>query len=210
MVITQNDIDQLTSTGEYGTHGDKIGSVGQVYLDAQSGDPKWVTVETALFGTKETFVRCAAPTSPTTGSLAYAKDQIKDAPQIGADGPLSYAEGDQALLVLRPRLARRKQRQQLLDLPRRLLQPSGETRGAAGQTAADTGSPSNEAMTRSEERLVTGMRAEEVGKARLRKRVMTDQQVAVPVSHEETSSGNQSPTQNATTLATVPKSASPA
>ena len=31
--------------------GDKIGSVGQVYLNDQTGQPDWVTVNTGLFGT---------------------------------------------------------------------------------------------------------------------------------------------------------------
>ena len=41
-------------------------------------------------------------------------------------------------------------------------------------------------MTRSEERLRTGTETQEVGRARLRKHVVTEhQQVTVPVSHEE-------------------------
>jgi uncharacterized protein (TIGR02271 family) len=41
-------------------------------------------------------------------------------------------------------------------------------------------------MTRSEERVRAGTRTEEVGKARLRKHIVTEQQqVTVPVSHEE-------------------------
>ena len=59
-----------------------------------------------------------------------------------------------------------------------------EGRGTVGR---DTSGPTtDEAMTRSEERLNVGTETQEAGRARLRKRVVTEhQQVSVPVSHEE-------------------------
>jgi sporulation protein YlmC with PRC-barrel domain len=36
--------------------GKKIGVVTQVYLDDQTGQPDWITVNTGLFGMKENFV----------------------------------------------------------------------------------------------------------------------------------------------------------
>ena len=35
--------------------GNKIGSVGQVYLNDETGQPDWITVNTGLFGMKENF-----------------------------------------------------------------------------------------------------------------------------------------------------------
>ena len=57
--MTQADFDiaqELTGRTVVGINGDKIGKVGQVYLNNQSGQPEWVTVSTGLFGTKEGFV----------------------------------------------------------------------------------------------------------------------------------------------------------
>ncbi len=62
---------------------DKIGSVGQVYVNDQSGVPDWITVNTGLFGTTENFV-------PLQGSrvdgdrlvLPFGKDVVKDAPKV--------------------------------------------------------------------------------------------------------------------------------
>ncbi|MHA7190620.1 PRC-barrel domain-containing protein, partial [Arthrobacter sp. MDT2-16] len=56
-MITQNDIDTILSGRGHvlDSHGAKIGSVGQVYLDDQTQDPSWVTVKTGLFGTSESF-----------------------------------------------------------------------------------------------------------------------------------------------------------
>jgi uncharacterized protein (TIGR02271 family) len=57
----------------------------------------------------------------------------------------------------------------------------------AGAVGRDTsGSATDDAMTRSEERLKVGKRTEETGRARLRKYVVTeDQSVNVPVTREE-------------------------
>ena len=63
--------------------GSKIGSVGHVYLNDETGQPDWVTVNTGLFGTRENLV-------PLRGSridgddlvLPFEKDVVKDSPEI--------------------------------------------------------------------------------------------------------------------------------
>jgi uncharacterized protein YrrD len=35
--------------------GDKIGKIGQIYLDDRTGQPQWVTISTGMFGSKESF-----------------------------------------------------------------------------------------------------------------------------------------------------------
>src|ERR1700712_1935895 len=75
------------------TSGDKIGKIGQIYLDDSTGDPQWVTVSTGMFGTKESF-------APLYGSradgdnlvLAFAKAMVKDAPNVENDGHLDESE----------------------------------------------------------------------------------------------------------------------
>lgn len=64
-------------------NGDKIGSIGQVYLDDSTGEPDWVTVNTGLFGHKEKFVPLAG--ASFTGDdvvLPFDKAVVKDAPDI--------------------------------------------------------------------------------------------------------------------------------
>jgi uncharacterized protein (TIGR02271 family) len=73
--------------------GEKIGKVGQVYLDDQTGEPTWVTLSTGLFGTKESF-------APLQGAqydgdnlvLAVTKDQVKNAPNIDDDGHIDETQ----------------------------------------------------------------------------------------------------------------------
>lgn len=75
--------------------GNRIGKVSKVYLDDDTGQPKWVLVETGLFGTRDSF-------APVHGAridgervvLAVSKEQVKDAPNIDRDAHISQSEED--------------------------------------------------------------------------------------------------------------------
>jgi Domain of unknown function (DUF2382)/PRC-barrel domain len=77
-----------------GEDGKKIGTTGQVFLDAQSGEPAWVTVRTGLFGSAESFVPLTdAHSDGDAIRVPYGKDLVKHAPRIdSADGSLSPTE----------------------------------------------------------------------------------------------------------------------
>jgi uncharacterized protein (TIGR02271 family) len=190
-VITQNDIARLTGADVYDTDGDKIGSVGQVYLDADSGDPEWVTVKTGLFGTKETFVPLRdARVDVDRVTVAYNKAQVKNAPRIDADGPLSQTEEDELYGFYGMNSAGGYGRgdQTGYEAGSSTYQGNSDDYQNRGtSTGGDTGfADRDQAMTRSEERLVAGTRTEETGRARLRKYVVTEQQqVSVPTAREE-------------------------
>ena len=95
-MITLDDARTLTGGTAYGPDGDKVGTVGQIYLDNDTGQPGWATVSTGLFGTKESFVPLSDATTSEGGlRLAYDKDRIKGAPQVDADRELSPAEEDE-------------------------------------------------------------------------------------------------------------------
>ena len=77
--------------------GNKIGSVGQVYLNDETGQPDWVTVNTGLFGMRENFVPLAG--SRFDGDdlvLPFDKDVVKDSPDI-ADASHLDADEQQSL-----------------------------------------------------------------------------------------------------------------
>jgi hypothetical protein len=95
-MISSQEIDQVMGSTAYDSDGDKIGKVGQVYLDDETNQPAWVTVNTGLFGTSESF----APIENATFSgdrltLGYDKDKVKGAPNVAADGHLSHDEEQQ-------------------------------------------------------------------------------------------------------------------
>ncbi|MGQ1798854.1 PRC-barrel domain-containing protein [Kocuria oceani] len=78
----------------YSTHGDKIGKVSDVYLDDQTEEPTFVSVNTGLFGTKESFapVREARITDDDELVLPYEKELVKNAPKVDRDEHLSPEE----------------------------------------------------------------------------------------------------------------------
>jgi uncharacterized protein (TIGR02271 family) len=173
-MITQNDVHQLMGADVYSSTGSKIGTAGQVYLDDQSGAPEWVSVRTGLFGMKESFLPLSeANLSGGRIEVPFDKDRVKGAPQIDADGDLSPAEED-ALYTYYG----------LASAGGRLSGDADDVDRSAGY---DTSGPTtDDAMTRSEERLNVSTRSEQGGRARLRKYVVTEQQsVTVPVSREE-------------------------
>ena len=81
----------------YTTDGEKIGKVGQIYLDDETNEPEWVTVTTGLFGTRESFVPLAdAQLDGDRVVVPFDKNKIKDAPQIDSDsGQISPEEEGQ-------------------------------------------------------------------------------------------------------------------
>jgi uncharacterized protein (TIGR02271 family) len=204
-MITKNDIQALIGSDVCESDGTKIGSAADVYLDAQTGDPEWVSVKTGLFGTKQSFVPLdRASFDDGKIVVAFGKDQVKGAPRIDPDGRLSPAEEDElyryyGLSSTDGNLDRdasdttttsRQNTTGTADYTRESDDRTGDRTGDRSDYAGDRGDTSgpdtDDAMTRSEERLVAGTRSEEAGRARLRKYVVTEQeQVQVPVSREE-------------------------
>lgn len=89
-MIDQASVPSLLGSTVRDSSGDRIGKVGQVYLDDTTGMPEWVTVRTGLFGTRESFVPLAA--AHVDGDeivVDVPKDRVSDAPQIDEDGHLS-------------------------------------------------------------------------------------------------------------------------
>ena len=184
-MITQDRLREVIGATTFDREGAKVGTIGQVYYDDNTNQPKWLTVNTGLFGTNESFVPVQGAELRTGGSVtvAYAKAVIKDAPNIAEDGHLS------------PEDEQRLYRHYGLDYGSAGLRPGDRDRDRDGvyddkaRTAVgrDTSGPTtDDAMTRSEERLRVGTETREAGRARLRKHVVTEQQqVTVPVSREE-------------------------
>jgi sporulation protein YlmC with PRC-barrel domain len=74
--------------------GDKIGTIEDILLDRQTGEPAWAAVKTGLFGLKHTLVpiRDAEVVGEKEVRVPYRKEQVKDAPRIDPDGELTADE----------------------------------------------------------------------------------------------------------------------
>jgi sporulation protein YlmC with PRC-barrel domain len=89
-MIDQASVPSLMGSTVRDSAGEKIGKVGQVYLDDTTGQPEWVTVRTGLFGTKESFVPLAAARVEGDELVVdIPKSKVHDAPRVDEEGHLS-------------------------------------------------------------------------------------------------------------------------
>lgn len=88
-------ISRMSKATAYDKDGEKIGKVGQIYADNETGEPTFATVSTGLFGTSESFVPLkGARMDGDDLRVDYLKEQVKDAPRVDDNGQLSPAEED--------------------------------------------------------------------------------------------------------------------
>ncbi|MCW2811441.1 MAG: photosystem reaction center subunit [Friedmanniella sp.] len=191
MTISIEQVQQLRHGKVVTANGNKVGSIGQVYLDDTSGEPSWVTAKTGLFGSSESFIPLqGARIDGDDVVVDYDEDTIKNAPRVDPDGHL---EPDQeSALYQHYRLDGIEAVSNVRgDRPSDLDDPSevGDDRAdrSAETVGQDRSGPTtDDAMTRSEEQLRVGVATRESGRARLRKYVTTEQVTqTVPVSREE-------------------------
>ncbi len=176
-MITREQIPTVLDHPVHDAEGNKIGEAKHVFLDDVTGHPAWVSVKTGLFGTSESFVPIQDATMVEDHlEVPYAKDKIKDAPNVDVDSGGHLSADEEHRLYEHYGIAWDEAWQQASH--------PGEGGWARGDTAAQRSG--DEAMTRSEERMHVGTERQETGRARLRKYVVTEQvQQTVPVRHEE-------------------------
>jgi uncharacterized protein (TIGR02271 family) len=197
-MIGTDTISRVIGQDVYDESGDKIGSAAEVYLDDETGQPEWVTVKTGLFGTKESFVPIRNADLTDNGvRVPVSKERVKDAPKIDTDGHLSPQEEEELYRYYGMGTGMSTGMGTGMESGMDSGTQTGTTTGMAGTgystddargtVGHDTSGPTtDDAMTRSEERLDVGTRSEEVGRARLRKYVVTENVTeTVPVAREE-------------------------
>ena len=235
-MLSEQDARDAIGTTAYSTEGDKLGKVGQLFLDDETGNPEFITVNTGLFGNNESFI----PVQDATRDgdrlvLPFSKDKVKEAPNVDTDdGHLDRAD-EQKLYEYYGRSygsesSNTSGRQDVTTGTRGTDTTGTDTTGTyAGDTYAGTagtgrtgdtwgpdhdpndggdhtghdhgnlgdvgdrgtvghdtsGPTTDDAMTRSEEKLHVDTARQETGRARLRKYVTTEQEtVTVPVKKE--------------------------
>lgn len=189
-MLNENEARDVIGKTVYSGEGEKIGKVGQVFLDDESGRPEFLTVNTGMFGS-ESFVPVEGATvEGDEVRIPHGKSKVKDAPSIELDGG-HLDESDE---------------RRLFEYYGRGYDAAGNTGHTSGQTSGRTagddtsrdrqntagtegyntsGPTTDDAMTRSEEHLEVGTTREAAGRARLRKYVTTEEEtVTVPVRKE--------------------------
>jgi len=188
-MLNSSQLDQVVGSDVYGSDGDKIGKVGQVYLDDATNEPAWVTVNTGFFGSNESFVPVQdASFSGDRLSVPFDKNKVKDAPNVADDGHLSPDEEQELYRYYGASYGGSDLTTGQRDYTPGYQQgdEAVDRSNTAGTEGYDTSGPTTDhAMTRSEEQLQVGTQTQEAGRARLRKYVTTETQTAnVQVSKE--------------------------
>lgn len=205
-MLTEQNAREVIGTTAYDADGDKLGKVGQLFLDDQTGRPEFVTVNTGLLGTSETFIPVSdASFDGDRLTLPFDKARIKDAPNVDADGGhldqseeqrlyeyygMSYDKGTYSETGTvagtgtdshSDSTDTRSDSNMVTD---RDSHAGMDTAGGSDQELSgvrseghDTSGPTtDDAMTRSEESVHIGTTEQETGRVRLRKYVTTEQE----------------------------------
>jgi len=205
-MITTEQIPQLYGHDVTDPNGIKIGTLGSLWTD-ESGNPTWASVRTGLFGLKESLVPLhEAEVEGDHVRVPYEKDLVKDAPNVDASADEALESNEISRLYEHYHLASAGREQgydssrfsdtdvtdrgQYTDRTDTGYEGGYEGTGTAGYQEQTRGeqrqSFGDDAMTRSEERLDVGTENRAVGRARLRKYIVTENvQTTVPVSREE-------------------------
>ena len=142
----------------YDEAGEQIGKVEEVFVDVDSRQPEWIGLGTGFFGTKRVLVPVQGAQPQEDGvSVPYAKDHVKDAPDLDGDQISPETERD-------------------------LYAYYGLSGQGGGEVSAEGG---EQTVTRHEEELAVGTQQVEAGRARLHKWVETEPvQMDVELSQE--------------------------
>ena len=144
--ITMQQLSELHGAPVYDEAQDRIGSIEEIFYDRDSRRPEWIGIGTGFLGTKRVLVPVEGARTEGDGVyVPYAKDKVKDSPDIDGDEISRETEDE---LYAYYALSR-------------------------GRAQVD-GGVAEASVTRSEEELRVGKRETETGHARLRKWVETE------------------------------------
>ncbi|MFD3510501.1 DUF2382 domain-containing protein [Nocardia sp. NPDC058666] len=193
-------LESLIGSTAFDERGDKIGKVKQIYIDNNTGSPTWAAVSTGLFSGDSLVPLAGAQhqADDDTLRLHVDKEQVKSAPHLDNGGRIS-AQSEQELFKhyhVDPRSAGWN------TYGRQQIRPGDDAPMTHGIPAQPK--HADDSMVRSEEQLRVDTENTEVGTARLRKYVVTEEQtIKVPVTHEEVHIEREPITGDRTTRTTI-------
>ena len=156
--VTMENLRSAQGMPVHSTEGEKLGSVEEIFIDEETGEPEWIGLGTGFFGTKRVLVPVkGAELREDAVYVPYSKEQVKDTPDIDSDQISQETEGE---LYAHYGLDYSERRS-----------GSGLPEGGPQKQRGTTG---EEEVVRTEEELQVGKRETEAGRARLRKWVETE------------------------------------
>jgi len=196
-MISDTELASLVGNTMVGQGGHKIGRIVDVYESTDGAEGTFVTASTGHVAGAASFVPLSKATlQGNQVVVSYAKDLVEDAPRVEADLELTSTEEDRlyrhyGLAAAPVTTATAGRHEGETAIPRSTDRNDGDGDGvfddvkdtAVGRDTS--GLTTDDAMTRSEERLQVGVQTREAGRARLRKRIVSETvSQTVPVSHQ--------------------------
>lgn len=179
--------DTMTGASVNGRDGSTLGKIDAIYYDNDTNRPEWAAVKSGLFGGHVSLVPLQNGSWDGSAlTVPFDKEALKSAPHHDPDSELSATEEEELYNHYGMSSSG-----DASTSPDDAQPASGDRRrdrtGEPGVQGRDSSGPTtDDAMTRSEERLRVGTEEREVGRARLRKHIVTENvTTTVPVSHEE-------------------------
>jgi len=158
--LTIERLQSMQGAPVHSSEGDKIGSIEEVFVDQETGQPEWIGLGTGMLGTKRALVPVAGADVREDGvSVPYTKEQVKATPDVDSD---EISQELEAQLYSHYGLGYSEQRSGT-------GLPEGGVPSEAPRGTTDEGE-----VVRSEEELRVGKRDVEAGRARLHKWVETE------------------------------------
>lgn len=84
--VSTDSIEAMRGQDVYGSEGDKIGSVEEVYVDDATSQPEWLGIDVGFLGLKRVVVPFRSATPREDGyAVPFSKDDVKQAPSVDVD-----------------------------------------------------------------------------------------------------------------------------
>ena len=84
---------EIQGSSVWANDGERLGVVGEVHLDRDTGQPAWITVNLGLFESAEHYVPLAAARRDGQDIFVnYSKETVSKSPGANPENPLSPAE----------------------------------------------------------------------------------------------------------------------
>lgn len=90
MTMTIHQLLELGGTPVYSSDGEEIGKVEEIFADRETALPEWIGIGAGSVESKRVLVPVAGTRFDEDAvTVGYAKDRVKDAPEIDSDDEIS-------------------------------------------------------------------------------------------------------------------------
>ncbi len=173
--MTMEQLSELRGSSVYDQGGSKIGSVEEVFYDADTQQPEWIGIGTGFFGMKRVLVPVAGASVTADGiTVPYSKDMVKDTPDIDGDEISEDTERQLYSYYGIPYSDSRSDTTLADAGPTTGTVDTVDTVDTTHRAAGDVDRTDDATITRAEAELAVGTRRVETGRLRVRKWVETE------------------------------------